>query len=48
MYLSSLGKCWPMVAATNAQHILCTVKELGETIELAVVEVNGRLVDAIQ
>lgn len=37
-----------MVAATNAQHILCTVKKLGEAIELAVVEVNWRLVDAIQ
>lgn len=37
-----------MVAATDAQHILCTVKKLRETIELAVVEVNWRLVDAVQ
>lgn len=37
-----------MVAATDAQHILCTVKKLGETVELAVVEVDWRLVDAIQ
>lgn len=48
IYLSSPGKCWPVIAATNAQHILRTVKKLRETIELAVVEVNWRLVDAIQ
>lgn len=47
-YLSSLGKCWPVVAATDAQHILCAVKKLREAIELAVVEVNWRLVNAIQ
>lgn len=47
-YLRSLGKCWPMVAATDAQHILRTVKKLRETVELAVVEVNWWLVDAIQ
>lgn len=47
-YLSSLGKCWPVVAATDAQHILRAVKELRETVELAVVEVNRWLVDAIQ
>lgn len=48
IYLSSLGKCWSMVAATDAQHILCTVKELRETVEFTVIEVNGWLVDAIQ
>lgn len=48
IYLSSLGKCWPMIAATNAQHILCTVKKLREAVELAVVEVNWRLIDAIE
>lgn len=48
IHVSSLGKCWPVVAATNAQHILRTVKKLRETVELAVVEVNWRLVDAIQ
>lgn len=47
-YLSSLGKCWPVVAATNAQHVLGAVEELREAIELAVVEVDWGLVNAIQ
>lgn len=47
-YLSSLGKCWPMVVATDAQHILGTVEELREAIELAVVEVDWGLVNAVQ
>lgn len=37
-----------MVAATNTQHILCTIKKLREAVELAVVEVNRRLIDAIE
>lgn len=47
-YLSSLGKCWPMVSATDAQHILSTVEEFREAVELTVVEVDWRLVNAIQ
>lgn len=39
-YLSSLGKCRSMVAASDAQYILCAVEKLREAIELAVVEVD--------
>lgn len=47
-YLSSLGKRWPVVAAADAQHVLSTIEEFREAIELAVVEVDWGLVNAVQ
>lgn len=48
VYLGSLGIFGSVIVSAHAQHVLCAVVELGETKELAVVEVNGRLEDAVQ
>lgn len=48
MYLSSIGIFGGVVVSTHAQHIFSTVVELGEAVELAVGEVDGRLVDSVK
>lgn len=47
-HLCSTGVLCGVVVAPHAQHILGAVVELREAVELAVVEVDGWLVDAIE
>lgn len=48
MYLSSVRIFGGVVASSYTQHVFSTVVKLREAIELAVGEVNGRLIDSIE
>ncbi len=48
VHLSSFGIFGGVVVSSDAQHIFSTVVELREAVELAVGEVDGRLVDSVQ
>lgn len=48
VHLSSVGIFGGVVVSSHAQYIFSTVIELREAVELAVGEVDGRLVDSIQ
>lgn len=43
MYLSCFGVLFAVILSAQPQHVLCTVEELRETVELAVAEVDGSL-----
>lgn len=48
MYLSSIGIFGGVVVSSHAQHVFSTVVKLREAVELAVGEVDGRLVDSVK
>lgn len=48
IYLGSLGIFGSVIVPSHAEHILRAVVELREAVELTIVVVNGRLVDATE